>query len=153
ATGRNLFQKAAHDLARTSFWQSLGKADVIGFGHWTDFLSDVLPQFLAQVSIGLHIAFQSDKGHEGLTLQIIWTANYSRFGDLLMAHEFALDFGGADPMTGDIENVVDPTHNPKVTILVLPAAISGEVTALDFAPIHRLVALRIAPQATEHARP
>src|SRR4029079_17217890 len=95
----------------------------------------------------------SDERDERLAFQFIWTANHRRFGDLLIAHKRALDFRGADAMTGYVEDVIDAADNPKIPVFVLPATIAREVTALHFAPVNVLVSLRIAPDSAQHARP
>src|SRR5882757_4340781 len=70
-----------------------------------------------------------------------------------MADQGALDFRSANAMAGDVQHIVNAAHDPKIAVLVLPAAIAGKVTALYFGPIHFLIALRVAPQAAQHARP
>ena len=52
-----------------------------------------------------------------------------------MADERALDLGRAEAMAGDVENVIDPTHYPKITILVATRAVAGEIIPFDFTPV------------------
>src|SRR5439155_1984122 len=70
-----------------------------------------------------------------------------------MTHQCAFDLRRADAMTGNVQDVVDATHNPKISILVLAAAIAREIAAFDFPPITIFVALRIAPKAAQHPWP
>src|ERR1700733_14484109 len=56
-------------------------------------------------------------------------------------------------MPGDVQNVIDPSHDPKVTILVSSSPIAGKITALDLAPVLFLVPLFIAPDGAQHRWP
>src|SRR3954469_25808319 len=70
-----------------------------------------------------------------------------------MAYQCALDFRSTNAMPGDVEHVVNAADDPEITVLVLPATVPGEVTALDLAPINFLVTFWVAPEATEHGGP
>src|SRR5882724_9123434 len=75
--GSDLFEQPAHNLARARFRQRISKPDVIGFGNGTDFLADVLAQFLAQAAIGGYSPLESYESNEGLTFERIGPANNS----------------------------------------------------------------------------
>ena len=66
-----------------------------------------------------------------------------------------LDLGGAETVTGDVDDVVDAAHQPVVAVLVLAAAVTGEVVAGEGREVDLLDALvlRVAPRAAQHARP
>ena len=82
--------------------------------------------------------FAGDEGDEGLAFEVVRASNDSRFGDAWMADERAFDFGGADAMAGDVEDVVDAADDPEVTVFVLAAAVACEIGARDFSPIDLL---------------
>ena len=44
-----------------------------------------------------------------------------------MADQRRFDFSSADPVPGDIDDVVYPAHEPVVAVLVHPGAVTGEV--------------------------
>ena len=46
-----------------------------------------------------------------------------------MGDQRALDLGGAEPVAGDVDHVVDPAGDPVIAVLVAPAAVAGEVLA------------------------
>src|SRR4051812_5102761 len=70
-----------------------------------------------------------------------------------MADERALDFGGADAMAGDVEDVIDAADDPEISVFILPATVAGEIAPLHFGPIDLLVSLGIAPKTPQHAGP
>src|SRR5687767_11202962 len=70
-----------------------------------------------------------------------------------MADEGAFDFGGADAVARDVEDVVDTADDPEVTVFVLTTTIAGEVAAGNFGPVDLFVAFGIAPEAAQHAGP
>ena len=70
-----------------------------------------------------------------------------------MRDERALDFGGAEAVAGDVEHVVDAADDPEVAVLVAARAVTGEIHALELAPVRLLVARLVAPDATQHRGP
>ncbi len=88
-----------------------------------------------------------------MTLKRIGTPDDGGFGHTGVADESAFDFGGADSVAGDIEDIVDTTDDPEVSVFVLTAAVAGEVGPFDLAPIGFLEPLGIAPQAAKHGGP
>ena len=74
-------------------------------------------------------------------------------GDRRVAHERALDLGGADAVAGDVEHVVDAADDPEVAVLVAARAVAGEVHVRDHVPVRLEVALVVAPERARHRRP
>ncbi len=70
-----------------------------------------------------------------------------------VAHEGALDLGGADAVAGDVEHVVDAADDPEVAVLVASRAVAREVDARDDVPVRLEVALVVAPERARHRRP
>src|ERR1700692_1772170 len=56
-------------------------------------------------------------------------------------------------MPTDVQNVIDPPHDPKIAILISAGAIAGEVTPFDLAPVLFFVTWLIAPDCAQHRRP
>ena len=48
-------------------------------------------------------------------------------GDLGVRDERTFDLGGAEPVAGDIDHVVDPPGNPVITILIATRAVAGKI--------------------------
>src|SRR5258708_17609465 len=46
-----------------------------------------------------------------------------------MRHQRALDLGGAEPMAGHVDDVVDPAGDPVIAVLVATRAVAREVLA------------------------
>ena len=78
---------------------------------------------------------QRHERYHALTFQFVGSADDGRLGHRFMGDERALDFGGSEPMARDVEHVVDATDNPKIAVLVSPRSVTGEIAALDFAPV------------------
>src|SRR3990172_4140755 len=56
-------------------------------------------------------------------------------------------------MARDVEHVVDPAHDPVVSIVVAAGVVAGEILVRHLAPIDFPVTLVIAPDAAQHAGP
>ena len=69
----------------------------------------------------VHAAFQRDKSDQRLAFQFIGPADDGGFRDVVIAHQRALDFRGAEAMAGDVQHVIDAAHDPEIAVLVLPA--------------------------------
>ena len=72
-----------------------------------------------------------------------------------MADEAALDFCRTEAIAADQKHVVNAADDPDVAVLIFAGAIAGEVPALlgEFAPVLVDVALRVAIDGAQHARP
>src|SRR5262247_345985 len=46
-----------------------------------------------------------------------------------MRDQRGLDLSGAEPVAGDVDDVVDAARDPVVAVLVTPAAVAGEILA------------------------
>ena len=125
----DLFEKPAHDFAGTGFGKSVGKADLVGLGDGADFFADVIAQGFLEFGARLGGALEGDKGGEGLAFEGIGFADDGGFGHVFVANQGAFNFGGANAMAGDVEDVVDASDDPEVAVFVLAAAIAGKVAA------------------------
>src|SRR4051812_44406053 len=56
-------------------------------------------------------------------------------------------------MTCDVEDIVNAPDNPKVSILIAPRAVAGQIAAFEFAPILFPVALLVAIDVPQHRWP
>src|SRR4051812_33726856 len=70
-----------------------------------------------------------------------------------MTNDCALDLRCSKPMTGHVEHVIDPSHNPKITILVATGAITGEVVPFVLAPVLFSIALFVPVDRAQHGGP
>ena len=70
-----------------------------------------------------------------------------------MADKSTLDLGGAEAVSGYVEDIVDAADDPKVAILVTAGTVTGEVSPLDLAPVLLAVAALVSPNAAEHGWP
>ena len=67
-----------------------------------------------------------------------------------MTYQRAFDFGGADAVSGNVEDVVGAAENGDVSILIFPGDVAGDVASGKEQPV-ALVTGRIAPDGTKHA--
>src|SRR5262245_2905847 len=71
-----------------------------------------------------------------------------------MIDERALDFHGANPMTGYVQHVVNAAQPPEEAVLVPLRAVTGEIDVWrPAAPVLLHVAFRIAIDPAQHRRP
>jgi len=113
----------------------------------------VLAQFFTKRGLGAEATLEGDEATSAWPLRSSGRPTTGGLRNLFMADKGALNLRGANPMAGNIQDIIDAAHNPEIAVFVLPAAITGEVAALDLAPIRIFVALRIAPEAAQHAGP
>ena len=76
---------------------------------------------------GLELRRDEDVGEDAGALDVVREADHRRLGDRRVRDQRALDLGGAQPMAGDVEHVVDAAGDPVVAVLVAAAAVAGEV--------------------------
>ena len=122
-------QDPSHDLAGAGFRQARRELDQIRRGDRSDLLAHPAHQFLAKVFGRLFADHQGDIGIDALTFDVVRIADDSSFRNFRMRNERALDFGGAEPMSGDVDDVVDAAGDPVVAVLVATAAVTREIFA------------------------
>ena len=99
--------------------------------------------------------FRDDERHHRLAGQVVGAADDGGLGDERVGDERRLDLHRAEPVTRDVQHVVDPAHDGDVAVQVAARAVAGEVVlALEVLRVVALpVALRIAPDRPDHPRP
>ena len=96
---------------------------------------------------------QGHIGVDALALDVVRIADDRGLGDLGMGDQRALDLGGAEPVPGDIDHVVDPAGDPVVPVLVAPRAVAGEIEAREGREIGLDEALVVAEHGAHLPRP
>src|SRR5205823_1418285 len=80
-------------------------------------------------------------------------ADHRGLGDLRMRDKRALDFGGAEAVASDIDDIVDAAGDPVEAVGVAPRAVTGEVKPLNGREIGFDKALVIAEHGAHLPRP
>ncbi len=75
---------------------------------------------------------QRHERHDTLAFEIVGPADDRGFGHGGVADQGALHFHGSDAMSGDIDDIVDPSHDPEITVFVTPRTVAGEVHAFEY---------------------
>src|SRR6059036_4159667 len=70
-----------------------------------------------------------------------------------MTDERTLNLHGSDAMTGNVDHVIDPSHDPQVAVLIAPGSITGEINAWNFTPVLFPVSLGITVDRAQHGWP
>src|SRR5437879_13559151 len=70
-----------------------------------------------------------------------------------MANQRAFDFRSAEPMAGDVQNIIDSADDPKISILIATRAITRKVVPFELLPVLLFVALLVAVNGAQHRRP
>src|SRR5436305_5383522 len=70
-----------------------------------------------------------------------------------MGDQRALDFGGAEPMAGDVDDIVDPPGQPVEPLLVPPGAVAGKIQPGEMGEISLHETPVIAEHGTHHPGP
>ena len=97
--------------------------------------------------------FKRHKRHDRGSFQIIGTRHHCGFGNGFVRHQRAFDFRRSQPVTADIDNIVDAAHDPEIAVFVAPCAVAGKVDAFNLRPVLLAVAFVVAPNCPQHRRP
>src|SRR5258707_15439753 len=95
----------------------------------------MLAQLFFQFIIGNASTFEGYEGDDRRAFQIIRLGDDRCFGDSLVRNQRAFDFRRTQTVSGDIDHVVDATHDPEVTVLILASAVAGKIYAIDLRPV------------------
>ncbi len=91
------------------------------------------------------------EGFDGFSLQRIGNADGCGFGDGGMRDQRALDFGGADAVSGNVEDVVGAAEDGDVSVFVFHGNVAGDVAAGEKFPV-ALISRGVAPYGAQHTR-
>src|SRR5215831_7937512 len=96
---------------------------------------------------------QRHERDDSLPFQIVRTTNDGGLSDCVVADERTFDFHCSNAMSGNVDDVVNATHDPKVPIFITTSSVAGEVHAWNFAPVLPFVSFGIAVDRAHHRRP
>ena len=131
AGGDEFFEEAAHDFAGTGFGEGGGEVNFVGAGDGANCLCHVGAEFLIEFGTVEDASFQSDEGDDALAFDFVGAADDCGFGDCLVGDEGGFDFGGAEAMAGNVENIIETADDPEVAFLITEGSVAGGVFARD----------------------
>src|SRR5207247_890690 len=98
-------------------------------------------------------SFERDEAADALALDVVREADDRRFGHFRVRDQSAFDLHRAQPVTGDVEYVVNAAHHPVVAVLIAASTIASEVTAGNLAEVRLHVAVMISIKRAQHTGP
>src|SRR5207248_6763648 len=84
---------------------------------------------------------------------LVREAHHRGLGDVVVRDQRALDLRRAQPVSADVDHVVDAAGDPVVTVFVAAAAVAGEVAAREGGEVRLAEPIRIAEDAAHDAGP
>ena len=101
---------------------------------------------------------QGHKGHNRLSLEVIGSAHHCSLSHRWMADQGRFNLHGAQPVSRDVDDVVNPAHHPEVAVAIPPGPITGEIEGgaiggAHFLPIALAEAVGIAMDGAHHSGP
>src|SRR4051812_35551166 len=125
----DLSQDATHDLAAARLGQRWGEVDEVGAGDGADLRADVAAQLRLELGRAFLASVERDVDVDAGALDVVRVADDGGFGDLGVADQGTLDLGGAEPVAGNVEHVVDAAGDPVIAVRVPAVAVAGEIFA------------------------
>src|ERR1700687_1020006 len=98
-------------------------------------------------------SFQRHKATDSLSLELVRFAYDCSLGNARMMNQCAFNLHRAQAMARNVEDVIDPAHDPEIAVAVLTSAVSGEVTVRHLGPVLLTISLIVAVNRAEHRRP
>src|SRR5438046_870950 len=96
---------------------------------------------------------QGYKSDYALSLQFIRPPHHCRFRDRRVAYQRAFDFHGPNAVPRHVDNVIDPAHDPQITVFVAAGTVTREVDARNFAPVLLFISFGVTVNGSKHRRP
>src|SRR5664279_475333 len=101
----------------------------VGAGDRPNILAHPSNEFGTKFLVLLGADHQSHIGIDALALDVMRIANDGGLRDLFMRDERTLHFRRPEPVTGDIDDIIDPASDPVIAVRVPAAAVAGEIFA------------------------
>lgn len=121
---------AAHDLSAACFREGVHEFDGLGLGDRSHLVTDVALEFFFELVVHLHAGLEDDESVDDVALDFVRESDGGGFGDGGMRNERALDFGGAETIAADLDDVVDAADDPVIAVGV--AAVTSLSLFLTF---------------------
>jgi hypothetical protein len=83
--------------------------------------------FSAPAGGGRRRVLQHREGHRDLALERVGHADHRDLGDVRVAGDALLDLARAQPVAGDVDDVVGAAEDEEVAVLVADAPVEGAV--------------------------
>src|SRR3954468_19994226 len=93
------------------------------------------------------------EGHNTLPLHLVGAPDHRGFRHRVMTDERTFHFHGSDAMTRHIDDVVNTTHDPEVTVFIATCTVPREVHAWNIAPVLTFESFGIAIDCPHHGGP
>ena len=107
--------------------------DPLGLGDRDDDLGHVLVQPLHVLLRGLVPLAQDDVGHDRLAGGGVVGSHHRRFRHRVVIDQGRLHLDRRDPVAADVHDVVHPSPQPEVAVVVGLAAVADEIDRLGIA--------------------
>src|SRR5579875_468286 len=143
---------AAHDLTGTCLGQAGDELQFVGCSQRTDYVTNMLPQFLCQRVRRLDGILQNNKDLDTLALDLVGLADGRRLRYRRVADKGRFDLHRTQAVTANFDHVVNAPLDTEVAILVFRRSITSEVDAFYGLEVS-FVAGRVAVDGAHQARP
>mmetsp|Transcript_18879 Transcript_18879/g.38291 ORF Transcript_18879/g.38291 Transcript_18879/m.38291 type:complete len:386 (-) Transcript_18879:497-1654(-) len=152
-SARDLPQDPPHDLAAPRHRQARRRTDDVRSRERPDGRPHRVPELPHQFLRLVEPDRQGRVAADPLSLDLVGKTHHGRLGHGRMGHEGRFHLGRTDPVSRDVQDVVHPTRDPDVTVLVPLAPVPREVVTGVRLHVDGQVPLVIAQACTRDARP
>jgi len=101
-----------------------------------------------------HVVVQRDVSEDALAFDVMGESDDRRFRDIRMRSESRFDFRGAQPVTGNVDDVIDTAGDFVIAVGIALRAVAGEIRA---GKLNEVIldepAVFVIPQTAGHAGP
>ena len=116
---------------------------IVGLGDGTDDFADMVSQLDAECLRLFVLALERDKSSDCLAFHLIGATNDCGFRNGGVGDKRALDLGGPEAVTGNIEHIIKAADDPEVAFLVASRAVTRGVQTGIVGPVGLFIALFI----------
>jgi hypothetical protein len=152
-SGENLSQDSSHDLSGSGLGKVRDDVDHLGGGEGTDGLANLGDEVLAKLGGVLESVLDGDEGVDSLSGKLIGDTDDGGLSDSGVVDQGSLDLSGGETVTGNVDNVVNTSADPVVSLVVTGSSVSREVVSLVDVQVGVHVALVSTPDGTGHRGP
>jgi hypothetical protein len=126
-SAQDLAQDSSHDFATSGLGQVVDDKDKLGSREGSDGLADLANEFLPQLRRVLELVLDGYEGLDGLTRQVVGNTNHGGLRNCGMVDQSGFDLGGGEAVTADIDDIVDTSTDPVVTLMITSSSVTREL--------------------------
>lgn len=124
---QNLSQDTSHDLSTSGLWKVWYDENRLRCSEWSNALAYLQDQIFPELIICLVAVLDGDESVDSLSGELVGNTNNCCFCNGVVLNKRSFNLGGRKTVTRYIDNIIDTTSDPVVSLVITSSSITSEL--------------------------